>query len=350
MHVEADSIGKLMMFRSLRKGRPMTIYALHENPEWFPPFAAAFDAAGVPYEEWLLDSGSIDLQSEPPEGVFWNRLSGSSHTRDHAWSKDYTRAILDWLNAHDRRVVNGRTVVEMEVSKVRQLTALQAFGIDVPRTIAVIGTDDLAASAAKLPTPFITKHNQGGKGLGVRRFDDLESFESYARSDEFEEPVDGITLLQEYVEPKDGFITRVETVGYEYVYAISADAARGGFQLCPADACELDERGRPKETESLFALREGFRHPIIDALLGFARKHRLEVAGFEFIESVGGRVVVYDVNTNTNYNPDVEAVAPASGPAEIVKYLQGVAEETCSIAEFQQAGMGQPTDRIASIR
>lgn len=310
----------------------MTVYVLHENPDWFPPFAAAFEAAGLDYEEWLLITGSLDLQSTPPEGVFWNRLSGSSHTRNHPYAKDYTRAVLDWLQAHGRRVVSGRWVVEMEVSKVRQLTALQAFGIDVPRTVAVIGKDDLLATAAGFPTPFITKHNQGGKGLGVRRFDDLDTFASYVASDEFEEPADGITLLQEYVPPKNGLITRVETVGYEYVYAITADAARGGFQLCPADACELDEAGRPRPAASLFALREGFQHPIIDAFLGFARAHQLEIAGFEFIETDDGRIVTYDVNTNTNYNPDVEAVAPKSGPGEIAKYLGRVLAETYALA------------------
>jgi len=310
----------------------MTVYALHENPDWFPPFAAAFDDAGLDYEEWPLTTGVIDLDADPPEGIFWNRLSASSHTRNHPFAKDYTRALLEWLEAHGRRVVNGRSVVEMEVSKVRQLTALKAFGIDVPRTLAVIGKDDLLARAATVPTPFITKHNQGGKGLGVRRFDDLASFETYVGSDEFEQPVDGITLLQEYVQPKEPFVTRVETVGYEYVYAITADTARGGFQLCPADACELDEQGRPKAAESLFALREGFRDPIIDHFLGFARKHRLEIAGFEFIEAADGRIVTYDVNTNTNYNPDVEKIAPKSGPAEIARYLQRIEAETYALA------------------
>ncbi len=310
----------------------MTVYALHENPDWFPPFAAAFDAAGLDYEEWHLTTGAIDLDAAPPEGIFWNRLSASSHTREHPWAKDYTRALLEWLEAHGRRVVNGRSVVEMEVSKVRQLTALKAFGIDVPRTIAVIGKDDLVVRAAAMPTPFITKHNQGGKGLGVRRFDDLGSFETYVASDEFEQPVDGITLLQEYIEATAPFITRAETVGYEYVYGITADTARGGFQLCPADACELDEQGRPKAAESLFALREGYRSPLIDQFLGFARKHRLEIAGFEFIEAADGRVLTYDVNTNTNYNPDVEKVAPKSGPGEIARYLQRVEAETYALA------------------
>ena len=306
----------------------MTIYALHENPEWFPPFARAFTGAGLDFEEWLLISGTIDLDATPPEGIFYNRLSASSHTRDHANSKDYTRAILEWLDAHGRRIVNGRSVVEMEVSKVRQLSLLKAFGIDTPRTIAVIGRGDLVTAAESFPTSFITKHNQGGKGLGVRRFDDLASFRDYVASDEFEVPVDGITLLQEYVQPREPFITRIETVGYEYVYAITADTERGGFQLCPADACELDEFGKPKQAASLFALREGFQAPVIDQVLGFARKYKLEVAGFEFIEAADGRTVVYDVNTNTNYNPDVESIAPKSGPGELAAYLKRIAAES----------------------
>ncbi|MBA2288911.1 MAG: alpha-L-glutamate ligase, partial [Chloroflexia bacterium] len=100
----------------------------------------------------------------------------------------------------------------------------------------------------------------------------------------------------------------------------------------PADACELDGNGRPIEAASLFALREGFQHPVIDQFLGFARKHQLEVAGFEFIETMDGRIVTYDVNTNTNYNPDVETVAPKSGPVEIAKYLQRVQAEAFALA------------------
>ena len=140
--------------------------------------------------------------------------------------------------------------------------------------------------------------------------------------------VDGITLLQECVEPREPFITRVETVGYEYVYAITADTQRGGFQLCPADTCELDAFGRPKQSESLFALREGFNGPIVDQILAFARQYNLEIARFEFIETADGRTVVYDVNTNTNYNPDVERVAPKSGPGAVAAYLQRLAIES----------------------
>jgi D-alanine-D-alanine ligase-like ATP-grasp enzyme len=296
------------------------VHVIHENPEWYPPFAAAFDAAGVEHEQWLLGSGTLELAEHPPAGVFWSRMSASAHTRGHPGAKDHTRAVLCWLEAHGRRVVNGRRVLELEMSKVDQLTSLRAAGIDVPRTVAVAGTDDLLAAAGKLPTPFVVKPNQGGKGLGVHRFDSVAALAEHLSADGAE-PVDGITLLQEYLPAAQPYITRVEIVDGEFVYAITADTARGGFELCPADACAADGGA------GLFALRDGFDHPIVAQYQAYARRHGIEVAGFEFIETTDGRLVTYDVNTNTNYNAEVEAVAPRSGPGAIASLLARLLDE-----------------------
>jgi len=298
---------------------------IHENPDWYPPFAAAFEAEGVDHEPWLLGTGVLDLDAEPPRGVFWSRMSASAHTRGHPLAKDHTRSVLSWLEAHGHRVVNGRRVLELEMSKVDQLTALRAAGIEVPRTLAVVGRESLLEAAATLPAPFIAKHNQGGKGLGVALFDSVDAFADHLADPEHQPPVDGITLLQEYLRAAEPQITRVEIVDGEVVYALTADTARGGFELCPADACAVD--GGPA-APGLFALREGFDHPVLKQYLDFARRHGVEVAGFEFIETTDGRLVTYDVNTNTNYNPEVEAAAPRSGPRQVARLLKRlIAEE-----------------------
>jgi hypothetical protein len=299
------------------EGWALKVHVLHENPDWFAPLGAALDAAGVPHEQWLLGDGLLDLDDTPPPGVFWSRLSASSHTRQHPYAKDHARGVLGWLESHDRRMVNGRRALELEVSKVAQLTALRAAGFDVPRTLAVAGAADLPAAAEKLPVPFISKHNQGGKGVGVRLFSSHEEFDAYLESPEYQAPVDGITLLQEYLLAARPFITRVEIVGGAFVYAITADTARGGFELCPADACAADAG----PAESLFALREGFDHPIVGRYVNFARQHGVEIAGFEFIETADGRMVTYDVNTTTNYNAEVEAAAPRPALPEVAAFL-----------------------------
>jgi hypothetical protein len=298
------------------------LYVLHENPEWYAPLAAAFDRAGLPHEQWLLGETAIDLADDPPRGVFWSRMSASSHTRGHPHAKDQTRGVLAWLEASGRRVVNGRRVLDLEMSKVEQLAALRAAGFDVPRTIAVAGTGELTAAARKLLAPFISKHNQGGKGLGVRMFGSHPEFEAYLSGPGYEPPVDGITLLQEYLRAAEPQITRVEIVGGEFIYAITADTARGGFQLCPADACAIGPGGGAGDPEpSLFALRAGFSHPVIARYIDFAERHDIGIAGFEFIETADGRLVTYDINTTTNYNAEIEAMASRPALPAVAAYL-----------------------------
>ncbi|MGO8957643.1 MAG: ATP-grasp domain-containing protein [Streptosporangiaceae bacterium] len=297
----------------------MKLYVIHENPDWYAPLAVAFDRAGLPHEPWLLGEAAVDISEPPPDGVFWSRMSASSHTRGHPFAKDQTRGVLAWLESHGRPVVNGRRVLDLEMSKVEQLAALGAAGFDVPRTITVAGPSGLAAAAKRVPVPFISKHNQGGKGLGVRMFATHEEFDDYLAGPGYEPPVDGITLLQEYLVAAQLQVTRVEIVGNEFIYAITADTARGGFQLCPADACAVDGQGG--EQVSLFALRSGFSDPIVDRYLAFANSYGIGIAAFEFIETADGRLVTYDINTTTNYNADIEAVAPRPALPAVAAYL-----------------------------
>lgn len=296
------------------------VYVIHENPQWIPPFAAAFEAEGVSFEEWMLTDGSIDLAVEPPEGIFWSRLSASAHTRDHAYSKEFGRAVLRWLASWGRTVINGADVLELEVSKVAQHAALRHAGIEVPRTVAVFGVDDLAAKAEEFGAPFISKHNQGGKGLGVRRWDTVDEFAAWVKSPDFEPSPDGITLLQELLVAKTPFITRAEFVAGDFVYAVRVDTSAGSFELCPAEACAVPGADGV-EPEPLFRLRDDVDSALIDRYLAFLAAEGVGIAGIEFIETRDGRTVTYDVNTNTNYNPDVEATAPRSGPREIARWL-----------------------------
>ncbi|MGO1544024.1 MAG: ATP-grasp domain-containing protein [Gulosibacter sp.] len=337
------------------------VYILHENPEWLPALRTGFEAEGVPVRELELTSGSIDLGAEPPQGVFWSRLSASSHTRGNEHAKEYARAILRWLESHGRRVVNGSQVLELEVSKVAQHSALAAAGLDVPKTVAVFGKDALVERAREFDLPFITKHNQGGKGLGVRRFDSYEEFDEYVASSEFEEPIDGITLLQEYVQTAEPFITRAEFVDGQFLYAVRVDTSAGSFELCPAEACAVPEtEGASIDLANLtvasaeiggfvaaaaacdvpadsgmFRIRPEItaETPLIQKLVAFLAEQRIEVAGIEFFETADGRVIVYDVNTNTNYNPDVEASLEVSGARAVARAL---GRELAALAEPAQ--------------
>ena len=189
---------------------------------------------------------------------------------------------------------------------------------------AVCGPAAIAEAAAQFEAPFITKHNRGGKGLGVRKFNDLASLHAYLAGPDYEPPVDGVTLVQAYIVSPQQFITRCEFVGAEFLYAVRVDTA-GGFELCPADVCAPHESLCPAGTAAApqFRIIKDFSSPLIDKYEGFMRANDIDIAGIEFIVDPDGTAFTYDINTNTNYNAAAEAVAGCSGMAAIARHLAG---------------------------
>lgn len=301
------------------------IYVIHENEEWTTHLFKRLDELQLPYEDWFINEGLVDLNATPPEGVFYSRMSASSHTRGHRYAPEMADSLLAWLEHHGRTVFNGTRALRLEVSKVNQYMALNAAGIRTPKTIASNGREQIIAAAEKLDAPsFITKHNRAGKGLGVRLFHSIEALKEYLDGGEFDPSIDGITLIQEYIQAPEPFITRCEFVGGKFVYAVQVDTSEG-FELCPADACRIDDlfcpAGEQPEEKPKFQVVEGFDDPIIAKYEKFLRQNDIAVAGIEFIRNAAGEIFTYDVNTNTNYNSDAEAAAGKFGMLELAKLL-----------------------------
>lgn len=328
------------------------LHVLHENAAWLPPFAAAFDRAGLPWTEWFMDGAVFDLSRPPPAGVFYNRMSASSHTRGHRHAPELTAAVLAWLARHGRVVVNGSPALDLEISKARQYAALEAAGIAVPRTVLVAGAERIVEAAARhfAGQPVILKPNRGGKGLGVQLFRDIDALRAHVAGGLDEASVDGLWLLQDYVQAPRPVITRAEFIGGRFLYAVEVNT-EDGFELCPADACAIGDAACPVGEAP--PLREGvgrqeagpkFRIlPAIDGglkqrLEAFLGRAGIDVAGVEFIQAADGATLVYDVNTNTNYNVEAEeragvAGTARSGPGALAAYLGGkLAQRTADAA------------------
>jgi len=291
-----------------------TIHVLYENEAWLPPLRQALDHLDVPFEEHFTDGGVVDLAREVPEGVYLNRMSPSSHTRGHQGGVTYTRELLGVLEAAGRRVINGSRAFALELSKVQQDAALRAAGIRTPHTIGVIAADAKAA-ARRLPGPFVTKHNQGGKGLGVQLFDDLAHFDRFVDDGGLDQgSPDGVVVLQEYIRPAEPFITRVEIVDGEFLYAIRS-STEGGFELCPADACEAGDAFCPVGDDGRFQLDPTITRddPLVQQYIRFLAANRIDLAGIEYVTDADGQRWTYDINGTTNYNGAVEQAHGLSG-------------------------------------
>ncbi|WP_404323268.1 alpha-L-glutamate ligase [Cytobacillus firmus] len=312
------------------------VYVIHENSEWTVHLTKRLEELGVTYEEWHLDEGTLDLLAEPPEGIFYSRMSASSHTRDHRFAAEFSGQVLAWLEAHDRTVINGTSALKLEVSKVLQYLELNKSGVRTPKTIAAVGKQNiLKAAEAFAGQPFITKHNRAGKGLGVQLFHSIEALKSYVEGPSFEEPVDGITLIQEYIQSPESYITRCEFVGGRFVYAVRVDTSEG-FELCPADACQIGDLfcpvGEEVEEKPKFQIIDDFMDETLEKYKEVLARNDIQVAGIEFIRNAEGDIFTYDINTNTNYNSDAEAKAGKYGMLELAAFLKKTLEEKYAAA------------------
>jgi hypothetical protein len=314
----------------------MHIHVIHENEAWLAPLAVALGAERLPWQSWFLHEGVFDLSAAPPDGVFYNRMSASSHTRDHRYSAELTAAVLAWLAGHGRRVVNGPRALDLEISKARQYAALEAAGICTPRSVLVAGRDHLVSAARENFTgqSVILKPNRGGKGLGVRLFHTEAALSEYVDSAEYEPPVDGLQLLQQYIRAPEPFITRAEFIGGRFLYAVEVDTSEG-FELCPADQCAIDDAFCPvgEEPRAKFTIIPDIPADLKRRYEAFLAANDIEVAGIEFIRDSAGTIYTYDVNTNTNYNPDAEARAGRSAMTALARFLGAELSHVSSRAE-----------------
>jgi hypothetical protein len=311
------------------------VHILFENSAWNPPLVSALTAAGFSVALHYLDEGAIDPSVAPPEGIWINRISPSSHTREHGNTVAMAREWLFWLEVHGRRVINGSHAFELEMSKLRQDLVLRKYGVPTPRTVLATGRDHLVKLARAFEGPFITKHNQGGKGLGIMLFNDAEQFEAWIDSGSFDWGPDGKIILQEYIQPPEPFITRVEFVGARFLFAMRS-RTDDGFQLCPSDACqtpvtnpsvcpidgEADEMLANDSKFSLAPVSES--DPLVQQLLALVKGEDLEIAGIEFIADAHGNRYVYDINGTTNYSGVLARQIDIDGMTEVVRYLLDV--------------------------
>ncbi len=307
------------------------IYIIHENDEWIEPLRKELNNINAPFEEWHLGKRNIDHLNKPPQGVFYNRMSASSHTRGHRYAPEYTAVVLNWLEKNKRRVINNSRALSLEISKSLQYAELEKFGIKTPMTIYCSNKENILKSANVFRKPFITKHNRAGKGLGVRLFNSKKELDSYVSSKDFEPSIDGITLLQEYIDAKPRIINRVEFVNSKFLYTVEVDASEG-FELCPA--CPENQINESEPETQFFGeycptignkfriIKNYKRSSLIDKYEKFISENGIEIAGIEYVIDKKGEIYTYDVNTNTNYNSLAEKKSEIRGMKSIAEFLK----------------------------
>jgi hypothetical protein len=220
--------------------RTLAIY--YEHPDWFRPLFAELNRRALRYVSLDATHHSYDpSDNERPYAVVFNRMSPSAYLRGHGQGIFYTLQYLDYLENLGTRVINGQKAFAIEISKARQLSLLDSLNLPYPRA-RVINHPALAVAASEgLRFPIVVKANIGGSGAGIVRFDSRDELRAAVEEGRVNLGIDQTALVQEFIPPRGGHITRVETLGGKYLYGIRVFTTGETFNLCPADICQTTD-------------------------------------------------------------------------------------------------------------
>jgi hypothetical protein len=311
-----------------REAAGISIY--HEHLEWFVPLFEALERRGVPFTPVRPGDEVLD----PAVGgwrfpVVFNRMSPSAHLRGRGQAIRYTLEYLRFLAERGVRVINGLEAFQYEVSKVRQLTLLEAMGIRYPKTRIVHDPERLVEAGRDLRYPVVAKPNVGGSGAGIARFDSEAELATAVATGGIDPSLDGTLLLQEYHRPADGHITRVEVLGGRFLYGIQVEASGDDFNLCPADLCRTESIPSGLAACPIAVPARGHTPPddVIRTVERVTRAAGMEIGGVEYLTSLDdGHTYVYDVNALSNFVADAPRVVGFDPFERLVDFL---------VAEFE---------------
>ncbi len=334
------------------QSRPIAIF--YEHPDWFKPLFAELDRRGISYVKVDANAHVYDpREADVPYSLVFNRASPSAYLRSEAESTFYT---LDWLRHLERRgveVVNGSKVYSIEISKAFQLDILEELGLPYPRA-RVINSAALAAEAADgLRYPVLVKANIGGSGAGITRFGSRDEIERAAANGSMSLGIDHTALVQEMIPYRGGHITRVETLGGKFLYAINVYPAGDSFNLCPADVCQTtDGQQLARAACAVDAPKNGMRveaftppPDIVEQVERIAARVGLDVGGIEYmIDERDGRHYFYDINALSNFVADARNVVGFDPFERLVDYLV----ERAAVTERSRSDTAGRDRRIAA--
>ncbi|MCX6367010.1 MAG: hypothetical protein NTX57_09920 [Armatimonadetes bacterium] len=311
--------------------KPIAIY--HEHPDWFRPLFTELEKRGVSYVRLDARQSLFDPTSTRDDhdySLVINRMSPSAYLRGAGNSLFYTQQLVAHFERLGLRVINGSAAYTMELSKALQLGLLESLGLASPKA-RVINHPALAPQAAEgLRFPVVVKANIGGSGAGIVRYDDPEALARAAGAGTISLGVDSTALVQEYIPARGGHITRVETLGGKFLYAINVYTTGESFNLCPADICQtadgqaLVRSACPIDAPKTGLTVEAYTPPqeVITAIERIVQAAKIDVGGIEYmVDDRDGRLVYYDINALSNFVADAKRVIGFDPHERLVDFL-----------------------------
>jgi glutathione synthase/RimK-type ligase-like ATP-grasp enzyme len=274
---------------------------------------------------------SFDPAAAGPDfSLLFNRMSASADLRGNGGAIFFTYNYLAYLETAGIRVLNGSRAFALETSKARQLRLFDSLGLRFPKTRVVNCTDEIVAAALQIGFPLLLKPNIGGRGAGIVYFESIKQLRAAVDEASLDFGIDRTVLVQEFIPARNGHITRVETLGGKFLYAIDIFTSGQTFNLCPAEICQVDSLSRFLEDQPGDAPSAGLKvkacnapPSAIDAVEKIAAVGGIDVGGVEYmVDDRDGRAVFYDINPLSNFVANAPRIIGFNPHARLVDFLE----------------------------
>jgi glutathione synthase/RimK-type ligase-like ATP-grasp enzyme len=316
---------------AVRQTQRAPLAFLYEHPQWFAPIFTELERRKVPFDKIFIPDHFYEVGAEPAGlKVLFNRMSPSADSRQHGSGIFHTLAYLEQLDLQGVRVINGAKAFRYEISKAAQHSLLKSLGIKFLPSRVIHSASQAVAAAQGLRYPVIVKANIGGSGKGIVRFDSKRALEAAVAAGTLDLGYDSIALVQEFAPARGGFITRVETIGGNYLYGIRVHLTGQTFDLCPADICQTT-RGESLENACVIegakaGLKvEGYVPPpeVTSSIERIVRAAGIDVGGIEYlVDDRDGEIYYYDINALSNFVADAPRVIGFNPVKNLADYLE----------------------------
>lgn len=302
---EAVLVGRCLL-TAIGKGFAV-IGVLYESREW-SDYKLAAELAEAGCEVRMIDLALADGSDEWAGAALFgaalecdllvSRVFASAVFRKHAYAHELMANLIPAVEARGIAMVNPPRAHFFEIDKRRAVEELARAGVDVPcvqacgtsaELAALIGasSEDAADEASTLRVlryPCIIKPNCGGR----------TTYTAIARTDEEARAfLDGAPdfefIVEDYLLPERGFITRIELVDGACELAVKRSVVDGGLS-----AYHLG---------STYELYHDLPAPVRATAEAAGRALSIEFGSFDIIEA-GGRAFVIDANSVSNVSPD----------------------------------------------
>jgi len=309
--------------------KPIQIF--YEHPDWFKPLFTALDNQGVPYQTSNPTEHHFAIEAvNPGFDLLFNRMSPSAYLRNGVQGTFYTLNYLKHLETNGVRVINGYKAYTYETSKALQLILMERENIDYPKSRVINHVSQIEGAIIGLRFPIVIKANIGGSGAGIEKFNTVEDLRASILTKAPDLGIDHTALLQEFIPARGGFVTRVETLGGKYLYAIRVYTSGESFNLCPADICQTTSgQDLFRNACALDAPKNGLTveaftpsEEVINTVERLVQECGIDVGGVEYIvDDRSGETLYYDINALSNFVADAVHVIGFNPHEKLAAYL-----------------------------